>query len=231
MVSAAINGKPKGRTSRFTGEKGDFLDAMAEEFLSASDRGSFYSLAATRYVQKFGYAVYGASPDLAKMEPADKVAELERRKKFLPWLRTVSGSQKPKHETEILRQTLGGWFRHKYGRGRTDQSTLNKILLAMKDISQQRPTKPKILHRYSQVHYKDRIKPNFDAFWAEQEGIIPKSQRLAVTQDFVQKSWVTEPPEFRTAFEDLVEAEYQESLKSYNRRMDYSRTTPQAKLE
>lgn len=101
----------------------------------------------------------------------------------------------------------------------------------MKDVSQQRPNKPKILHRYSQVHYKDRIKPNFDVFWAEQEGIIAKNQRLAVTQDFIQKSWLAETPEFRAAFEELVEGEYQESLKAYSRRMDYSRTTPQAKLE
>lgn len=135
------------------------------------------------------------------------------------------------HETNFLFETLGGWFWHKYGRGRTDQSTLNKTLLAMKDMSQQRPSKPKILHRYSQVHYKNRIKPNFGVFWAEQEVIILKNQCLAMTQDFVQKSWLAESPEFRAAFEELVESEYQESLKSYSLRMDYSRTTPQAKLE
>lgn len=82
--------KPKGRASRFTGERAEFLDAMAGEFMKSSDRGSFYSLAATRYVRKFGYAVYGESPDLDAMEPADREAELTRRKKFLPWLRTVS---------------------------------------------------------------------------------------------------------------------------------------------
>lgn len=86
MTTAA---KSKGRTSRFNGERGDFLDAMAGEFMTSSDRGSFYSLAATRYVKKFGYSVYGESPDLSKMEPEAKQAELERRKKFLPWLRTV----------------------------------------------------------------------------------------------------------------------------------------------
>lgn len=101
----------------------------------------------------------------------------------------------------------------------------------MKDVSHQRPSKPKVLHRYSQMHYKDRIKPNFDLFWSSQEGAIPSSQRLAMTQDFVQKSWTNEPPEFRSAFEELVETEYQEALKAFNRRMDYSRTTPQAKLE
>lgn len=88
MVSGAA--KAKGRCSRFVGEKGDFLDAMAAEFINSSDRGSFYSLAATRYIQKFGYAVYGDAPDLTTMAPADKATELERRKKFLPWLRTVS---------------------------------------------------------------------------------------------------------------------------------------------
>lgn len=101
----------------------------------------------------------------------------------------------------------------------------------MSDISHQRPNKPKVLHRYSQVYYKDRIKPNFDVFWLSQEGIIPKSQRLAVTQDFVKKSWAEESPEFRAGFEQLVESEYEESVKAYDRRMDYSRTTPQAKLE
>lgn len=101
----------------------------------------------------------------------------------------------------------------------------------MKDVSQQRPSKPKVLHRYSQLHYKDRIKPSFDAFWASQGGAIPKSQRLATTQDFVQRSWAGESAEFCQAFEERIETEYQDSLAAYNRRMDYSRTTPQAKLE
>lgn len=229
MVSASC--KAKGRTSRFTGEKGEFLDAMAGEFMTSSDRGSFYSLAATRYVKKFGYAVYGASPDLSKMEAGDKAAELERRKKFLPWLRTVRMQLADEFKVDHCRQTLGGWFRHKYGRGRTDQTTLNKILLVMKDVSQGRPSKPKVLHRYSQVHYRDRIKPNFDLFWANQEGSIPNSQRLAMSQEFVQKSWAEESPDFRAAFEEQCEMEYQQSLKAYNRRMDYSHTTSQAKLE
>lgn len=88
MVSSVV--KAKGRTSRFIGEKGEFLDSMAGEFINSSDRGSFYSVAATRYVEKFGYIVYGEPPDLRTMNDAGKAAELERRRKFLPWLRTVS---------------------------------------------------------------------------------------------------------------------------------------------
>lgn len=208
MVSAGC--KAKGRTSRFTGEKGEFLDAMAGEFMTSSDRGSFYSLAATRYVKKFGYAVYGESPDLSTMEPDDKAAELARRKKFLPWLRTVRVLLIVYViHTHALMKTLGGWFRHKYGRGRTDQTTLNKILLVMKDVSQQRPSKPKVLHRYSQVHYRDRIKPNFDLFWATQKDVVPNTQRLAMSQEFVQRSWAEETAEFRAEFEEQVNAEYE----------------------
>lgn len=87
MVSGAV--KVKGCASRFAGEKGEFLDAMAGEFINSTNRGSFYSLAATRYVQKFGYVIYGESPQLSNLSAESKVTELERRKKFLPWLRTV----------------------------------------------------------------------------------------------------------------------------------------------
>lgn len=128
-------------------------------------------------------------------------------------------------------QTLGGWFRHKYGGNRTDQTTLNKILQAMHKVSEQRPVKQKITHRYSQLHYKDRIKPNFDSFWEDQDGSIPKSQRLTLTQDFIQRSWASETAEFRAAFELRVEEEFQQALQEFNSRMNYSRTSSQAKLE
>lgn len=85
----ADSAKVKGRTSRFTGEKGAFLDAMAGEFVNSSDRGSFYKAAAARYIERFGYSVYGESPNLASLTGKAQEAEVERRKKFLPWLRTV----------------------------------------------------------------------------------------------------------------------------------------------
>lgn len=108
---------------------------------------------------------------------------------------------------------------------------LNKILATMKEVSQQRPQKPKLLHRYSQAHYKDCIKPSFDAFWDSQSGAIPKSQRLAVTKDFVQKSWASETDEFRANFEAQVDQEFEDALAAYNSRFNDDVDTPEAKLE
>lgn len=101
----------------------------------------------------------------------------------------------------------------------------------MKDVSQHRPSRPKLLHRYSQVHYKDRIKPSFDLFWMSQGGTVPKAQRLAMTQDFVQKAWALETSEFQAEFKQRVEAEFQDALRAYNTRLDYGKSTAQAKAE
>jgi hypothetical protein len=67
--------KTRGRQSDFCGEKLEYLDSLANEFLSRKDRGAFYNEVAQGLIEKFGYSrdgrVYVEAETLTTEEQLD----------------------------------------------------------------------------------------------------------------------------------------------------------------
>jgi hypothetical protein len=108
---------------------------------------------------------------------------------------------------------------------------MDKILDVAGDLTAGRPRKKRILQVYSSRFYATKIKAGFDAHWAKEKGALPASERVSLMADWVRNSWEAETPEFRKAFTEEFDAEYQAAVKGYKEGKAFMPGSAEARAE
>ncbi|KAF8139534.1 hypothetical protein K438DRAFT_2030521 [Mycena galopus ATCC 62051] len=77
------------------------------------------------------------------------------------------------------------------------------------------------------LHYTTRLKPAFDAIWAEAKKTLPATACVAMSQDHVRVHWEKEPQEFK----DAIEEESQNSHRVAMEKWKAARKIPEGSAE
>ncbi|KAJ6459370.1 hypothetical protein C8R47DRAFT_1226660 [Mycena vitilis] len=195
MVRRAT-GKPQGASSHFEGEKKEWLESFHEDLVAASDDpGSVYTDVTSRFLMRYGYDLPFAQnvegnpddnpPDLSG--PVDDV-EQARRDDLRAKLRTK----------------LGNWYRNRYRGKKVHAGAIRNILSSMQAMTGPgaRPRLKPAFLMYSKLHYRTRVKPEFDKWWKVAKKTIPEKERISLSQDFVRTAYGKESAEFKEQMEE-----------------------------
>lgn len=85
----------------------------------------------------------------------------------------------------------------------------------MGEMGSTRPRKKSVLSLYSQLHYQDRIKPNFDRVWAAAKNTLPSTARISMCCEYVKAQWENEPEEFREEIQRQADEAYAKEIEAY----------------
>lgn len=95
----------------------------------------------------------------------------------------------------------------------------------MLSISATRPRKKTELAMYSDMFYESKLKATCDAQWQSslRSGVRSKD-RISFIKTFLQEHYKNEPDEVKTEVRQRCKATYDEAMKSWNERADWSAT-------
>ncbi|KAF8192866.1 hypothetical protein K438DRAFT_1969980 [Mycena galopus ATCC 62051] len=191
-------GGVRGRKSDFTGEKMEWLDSFREQLEEAGDDpGPVYTEATNKFILRYGYN--------------------------LPFKDNVEGDP----EDDLPK--LGNYFRNRWRAKKLHAGMIKGILGTMQTMTgpQARPRRRPALGLYSKLHYTTRVKPEFDAIWAEASKTLPLKERVAMSQDYTRTCWGKESAEFK----DTLEKEAAELHRAELEKWKAARTIPEGSAE
>ncbi|KAJ7078590.1 hypothetical protein B0H15DRAFT_954490 [Mycena belliarum] len=221
------SGEPPGRKSDFTGEKKEWLESFRPRLLEvAKNPSKTYDEITNLFILRYGYDlpwaenVVGSLEDQPPPPPTTDAEEVARRANI----------------RATLRQKIPNWYRNRYRGKKVHAGTIKKILKTMEGMAAptQRPRRKPGFAVYSTLHYAERVKPRFDAYWNSVKATEPASSRVSMSQAFVKRLWAEESPEFRAQVEAIAEemhiaamqewregqAESQHSAKDYHHALE-----------
>ncbi|KAJ7604194.1 hypothetical protein DFH06DRAFT_1151375 [Mycena polygramma] len=212
-------GKKQGKPSWIEGEKLAFMERYKQEWLDAGDDpGAFYTTQTKRFLLKTGwdprFAERGCDFDAGVPDPTE-----QELKDFVSPTEDVE--EKTKY-FQVLRTKIGQWYRYHYKKILAEESLEASVESLLAGFGPEKPTKKRILHRYSRNHYDSRIRPAFEAEMAllEQkfkDGELPtKPHEVAVRNRITQTQWGLEDDAFRQRIELEVEEEHKAEMAEYD---------------
>ncbi|KAJ7741253.1 hypothetical protein B0H16DRAFT_1693984 [Mycena metata] len=201
---------PPGQKSDFTGEKAEWLDSFKDTILGAGrdEIRAEYTDIANRFVLRYGYDLPFSDNvvgDPTLNPPVIPVAVTEEEKTRREEIRAT------------LRTKLSNWYRTRYRNKKANGAALKQILGAMQGMAgnAQRPRRKAVLAMYWKLHYEERVKPAFDAMWANTKDSVPITMRVSMMQDYVRSCWEAESEEFKKGVEDQCSRVHEEAMKKW----------------
>ncbi|KAJ6461988.1 hypothetical protein C8R47DRAFT_1225622 [Mycena vitilis] len=196
-----------GRSSDFCGEKEAWLATYREQVIDADDIGAVYTDATNAFLLRYGYDLpFGENVD---GDPEDHP----------PPTGPVSDEEQDRRDAirGALRLKLGNYFRNKFKGKKVHLSSIKKILGVMQSMSgpAKKPRRLPDFAVYSKLYYATRVKPDFDKKWNEAKKTMPKSQRAAMSQDFVIDYYDKESAEVKAEVEEAGKEMHRVALEAW----------------
>ena len=95
----------------------------------------------------------------------------------------------------------------------------------MLDISSSRPRKKTELGMYSDMYYESKLKTSFDAMWkASLRSGVRSKDRISFIKTFTREKFNSEPDEVKAEVRRRCDVEFEEALKAWNDRAEWSET-------
>ncbi|KAJ7153790.1 hypothetical protein C8R46DRAFT_1042168 [Mycena filopes] len=205
----SVKSVPRGRKSDFTGEKAEWLDSFKATVTGAGLQGvgAEYTDITNRFILRYGYDLpfkqnTAEDPTLNPPVISEDVTpeETTRRKAIRAKLRTK----------------LSCWYRMRYRNKKVHGGSINKILSTMQEMAgAPRPRCKTAVTVYSKLHYDTRLKPGFDAVWAEAKKTLPEKMRVSMSQDYVRAQWEGETEEFKKSIEEQAASMHAEAMEQW----------------
>lgn len=98
----------------------------------------------------------------------------------------------------------------------------------MGEMGSSRPRKKSVLSLYSQLHYKERIKPLFDRVWEAAKTTLPGTARVSMCREFVKAQWQAESEEFRAEIQQQVAADYAKEMEAFKAKDSWAEGTAES---
>jgi len=92
---------------------------------------------------------------------------------------------------------------------------MSELLQAMVGIGRERLRKPITINVYSQIHWKECIKPHFNVRWNKLKDVLPGTAHLGLVKKFIKESWSKETAQFHVVLEKEVNDMYAANLEAY----------------
>ncbi|EEB89091.1 hypothetical protein MPER_12857, partial [Moniliophthora perniciosa FA553] len=94
-----------------------------------------------------------------------------------------------------------------------------------RDLREEQPRKKTDLQRYQELHYEERVKPEFNEFWkGGGKELVKEKNRLAEMNTFSKGKFDSEDPKFIEALRALNASIYAEELQKYAKRGEWKGT-------
>ncbi|KAJ6487493.1 hypothetical protein C8R47DRAFT_1216263 [Mycena vitilis] len=200
-------GTAPGRSSDFSGEKEAWLATYREQVIDADDIGAVYTDATNAFLLRYGYDLpFGDNVD---GDPDDNP----------PPTGPVSDAEQDRRDAirGELRLKLGNYFRNKFKGKKVHLSSIKKILGAMQSMSgpAKKPRRLPDFAVYSKLYYATRVKPGFEKKWNEAKKTMPKTERAAMSQDFVMDYYDKESAEVKAEVEEAGKEMHRVALEAW----------------
>jgi hypothetical protein len=228
----------KARASWAKGEKFTMLSGYKEKFLECP--GDMYKSATDAFIDKWGYDL---APEVAPVDETDysspdintfaegpvRNAEIKRRADFRKKLKKVSsGVEISEVNVDLpIAQRIINWasYHFKLKHIKTDEKLVAMTCKTFRDLREDVPRKKCDFQRYQELHYHDRVKPEFDAYWQESgQKLMSGNHLISERNSFSKKKWESEDEQFVQELRAENAKIYAEDMAKYAARGEWKGT-------
>ncbi|KAJ7665858.1 hypothetical protein DFH06DRAFT_1323022 [Mycena polygramma] len=217
----AGRGQKQGRDGWVIGRKLAFMERYKQDWLDAvDDPGDFYTTQAKRFMLKTGW-----DPRFSQRGESGLDFESDTPD---PTEEDIKVFVSPKEDAEEkgvyfreLRTKIGQWYRYHYRKILAADGLEASVDALLAGFGAAKPTKKRLLHRYSNVYYESRILPAFDAEMAMltqkfEDGLLEKKPSdVAVRNRITRQQWGLEDEAFRQRIQLEIEEDHGKDMAEY----------------